>query len=138
LQQPALTVVAAYTPQEIVGGISDDEVLISELLREEAGYDTALIGKWHLGHRATFHPMRHGFGEWFGAPNCHFRFGNGSGQPNIPVYRNEKMVGRQVVWTQLPKSGENVDNFDLKIQHFSFQKLIIFEENRQFCHKNRR
>jgi len=83
----------AYTPQEIVGGIPDDEILISELLKD-GNYDTKLIGKWHLGHRAPFHPMRHGFNEWFGAPNCHFHFGNLSAEPNIPVYKNKEMIGR--------------------------------------------
>ena len=31
-----------------------------------AGYDTALIGKWHLGWRPEFNPTRHGFQEFFG------------------------------------------------------------------------
>ena len=82
----------AYTPQNIVGGIRDSELLISEALKE-SGYSTKLIGKWHLGHRAKYHPLRHGFEEWFGAPNCHFRY-NGKSSPNIPVYRDAEMVGR--------------------------------------------
>jgi N-acetylgalactosamine-6-sulfatase len=53
-----------------------------------------LIGKWHLGHRAPFLPLKHGFNKWFGAPDCHFHYGTGTGSPNIPVYRNEKMIGR--------------------------------------------
>ncbi len=80
----------AYTPQEIMGGISGDEVLLPEILKK-AGYRTKLVGKWHLGHRPQFHPLKHGFDEWFGAPNCHFKYPNG---PNIPIYNNNKMVGR--------------------------------------------
>jgi arylsulfatase A-like enzyme len=30
------------------------------------GYATALVGKWHLGGTAEFHPMRRGFDEFFG------------------------------------------------------------------------
>ena len=37
--------------------------------------------------------FQHGFDEWFGAPNCHFKYGKKRG-PNIPVYNNEKMIGR--------------------------------------------
>jgi arylsulfatase A-like enzyme len=32
-----------------------------------AGYHTALIGKWHLGWRPEFHPLEHGFDEFFGS-----------------------------------------------------------------------
>jgi arylsulfatase A-like enzyme len=30
------------------------------------GYTTTLIGKWHLGGTASYHPQRHGFDEFFG------------------------------------------------------------------------
>ena len=33
---------------------------------QNAGYATALIGKWHLGGTAKFHPQRTGFDEFFG------------------------------------------------------------------------
>jgi len=36
---------AAYTPQDIVGGIPESEVLLPELLRRE-GYRSKIIGKW--------------------------------------------------------------------------------------------
>ena len=32
----------------------------------DAGYATGLIGKWHLGGTARYHPMRRGFDEFFG------------------------------------------------------------------------
>ena len=33
--------------------------------------------------------------EWFGAPNCHFKYEvSWRYGPNIPVYNNEEMVGR--------------------------------------------
>jgi arylsulfatase A-like enzyme len=35
-------------------------------LLKDAGYETALIGKWHLGLAPEFHPLRHGYDEFFG------------------------------------------------------------------------
>ena len=46
-------------------GLPAAEVTMAEAL-QNAGYTTGLIGKWHLGGTADFHPMRHGFDEFFG------------------------------------------------------------------------
>lgn len=47
-------------------GLPVEERTLADRLRDEAGYATALIGKWHLGGTAPFHPMRRGFDEFFG------------------------------------------------------------------------
>ncbi|CAF99713.1 unnamed protein product, partial [Tetraodon nigroviridis] len=83
----------AYTPQEIVGGISKDEILLPQMLKKR-GYISKIVGKWHLGHRPQYLPLEHGFDEWLGAPNCHFGPYNNSVKPNIPVYNNSEMLGR--------------------------------------------
>ncbi|XP_069135168.1 N-acetylgalactosamine-6-sulfatase-like [Argopecten irradians] len=83
----------SYTPQIIMGGIPDSEILLPELLGQ-AGYRNKIVGKWHLGHRPQYHPLKHGFHEWFGAPNCHFGPYDDINTPNIPVYRDSEMAGR--------------------------------------------
>ncbi|MBJ07162.1 MAG: N-acetylgalactosamine-4-sulfatase [Verrucomicrobiaceae bacterium] len=51
--------------EEAVFGLPPKEVTIAEALHD-AGYTTALIGKWHQGGTARYHPFRHGFDEFFG------------------------------------------------------------------------
>uniref|UniRef100_A0A672GC31 Sulfatase N-terminal domain-containing protein n=1 Tax=Salarias fasciatus TaxID=181472 RepID=A0A672GC31_SALFA len=97
----------AYTPQEIVGGISKDEILLPAMLKKN-GYVSKIVGKWHLGHRPAYLPLENGFDEWFGAPNCHFGPYNSSITPNIPVYNNSEMLGRY--YEEFPinvKTGES-------------------------------
>ena len=46
-------------------GMPASEVTLAELLKS-AGYDTAMVGKWHMGHRRASCPREHGFDEYFG------------------------------------------------------------------------
>src|SRR6185503_14353090 len=51
-------------------GITQWEITIAELLRD-AGYATALFGKWHLGGTRWNEgrtPVDQGFDEWYGIP----------------------------------------------------------------------
>ncbi|MGT2493349.1 sulfatase-like hydrolase/transferase [Cupriavidus basilensis] len=48
-------------------GFPDREVTVASLLRD-AGYATALLGKWHLGDAPRAYPTRHGFDTWWGMP----------------------------------------------------------------------
>ncbi|MBV9958550.1 MAG: sulfatase-like hydrolase/transferase [Acidobacteria bacterium] len=46
-------------------GLSPEHPTIASLLRQN-GYQTALVGKWHLGYLPTFGPIQSGFEEFFG------------------------------------------------------------------------
>ena len=47
-------------------GLPPEHPTLASLLRD-AGYATALIGKWHLGPPPLFGPLKSGYGEFFGA-----------------------------------------------------------------------
>lgn len=48
-------------------GMPVEENTIADLLKT-AGYTTAIVGKWHLGHMERFLPLQRGFDEYFGIP----------------------------------------------------------------------
>jgi arylsulfatase A-like enzyme len=76
-------------------GLEPGQPTIGSLLKQ-SGYDTALIGKWHLGFRLEWGPNAHGFDEFFGilsGAGDYFLHKNGLGQPDLyenltPVERN--------------------------------------------------
>ena len=48
-------------------GLAADEYLLPQLLKDN-GYETALVGKWHLGHGKTeYWPRQRGFDHFYGA-----------------------------------------------------------------------
>ena len=59
----ALQSVPAGLPQ----GIHPWEITLPQVLKQ-AGYDTAMFGKWHLGDRPGRYPNDRGFDEWYGIP----------------------------------------------------------------------
>ncbi len=75
-------------------GLNPKEVTIAEVLKQ-AGYATAIVGKWHLGDQPEFLPTKQGFDEYFGIP-----YSNDMGQtdrptkhyPPLPLLRNETVI----------------------------------------------
>jgi len=53
------------TPRDRDKGLPPEHPTVASLLHAN-GYDTGLIGKWHLGWRPEFGPNRHGYDEFFG------------------------------------------------------------------------
>ncbi|MDB2681985.1 sulfatase [Opitutales bacterium] len=48
-------------------GLDPAEVTIAETLKQ-AGYVTACVGKWHLGHQSQYLPTNQGFDSYYGIP----------------------------------------------------------------------
>ncbi len=81
-----------WIPAGHVTHLRNEETTVAELLRD-AGYDTAVVGKWHLNGRfneaGTPQPDDHGFNHWFATQN------NASPRHEDPVnfVRNGTPVG---------------------------------------------
>ena len=75
----------------------------------DAGYQTALFGKWHLGSAPDFTPNAHGFDEFVGHHAwtiSYYSHVNVQGQPGL--YENDKVVEREGYLTDL-LTNEAVD-----------------------------
>ncbi len=76
-------------------GVADSEWLLPEMFKQR-GYATAGFGKWHLGTRPVFHPMRHGFDEWMGIPysndNSKYHPTLAQQMPPLPLYDGERVA----------------------------------------------
>jgi len=88
------------------GGLPDAEITLAEVLRG-AGYATACVGKWHLGHLPQYLPTRQGFDSYFGIPYSNDMDRVADSPPgreafwapksmywNVPLMRNDKIVER--------------------------------------------
>lgn len=49
------------------GGLPEREITVAEQVKK-AGYATAMVGKWHLGHLEEHLPTNHGFDSYYGIP----------------------------------------------------------------------
>lgn len=82
-----------------VGSLPQSEATIGDLLRP-AGYASALIGKWHLGHVDALPTMR-GFDTFYGIPYAHDEGYPGSSPadtvfPPVPLYRGTELIEQPV------------------------------------------
>ncbi len=90
---------AVLFPSSKKGMTPKYDVCIASMLKE-VGYNTAAIGKWHLGHLPRFLPTNNGFDSYFGIPypNDHGPerlAGTGSdGRPAIALVRDLETVNR--------------------------------------------
>lgn len=75
-------------------GLSPDHPTIASLLKGN-GYETALVGKWHLGYPSRFGPIQSGFDHFFGIMSGgvdYFTHKDGVGEPDL--YENKVPVER--------------------------------------------
>jgi arylsulfatase A-like enzyme len=83
-------------PGQGLAGLAPWEYTIAELL-SDAGYATALYGKWHLGNTQGRMPSDQGFDEWWGTPNTwdeaiytSFPLFKESGEPTPMLWEGKK------------------------------------------------
>jgi len=113
-------------------GLEPGPPTIASLLKQ-SGYDTALIGKWHLGSRPEWGPNAHGFNEFFGilaGAGDYFLHKNGLGQPDLyenltPVARNgyltDLLTERAISYVKKPRSAPFFLSLHYTAPHWPWQ-----------------
>lgn len=89
--------------------LAHEETTLAEALGE-AGYATALFGKWHLGSRTEWSPLRSGFDEFFGLLHS-------NDMTPLELYRGEQIIEDPVDQTTLT-------------ERYTHEAVRFMEENR--------
>ncbi|TAK49060.1 MAG: sulfatase [Xanthobacteraceae bacterium] len=88
-------------PAGMTYGLPRDEWLLSQALKE-AGYTTAIFGKWHLGHASRdFWPMQRGFDYQYGAQVGEIDYFTHSTGGKMDWFRNNKPLREEGYVTTL-------------------------------------
>lgn len=127
------SIVTGLWPRRTGDLLKTNMVTLGEVM-QDAGYATALSGKWHLGHGETTHPYNRGFQEFYGLLDGCCNFFNPS-QPD-PEYKGGKtrVFGHndQGV-TSFPSDYYSTDAFtDHAIE--TITKVVKEDPNRPFFH----
>jgi arylsulfatase len=107
-------------PGEGKAGLAPWEYTIAELL-SDAGYATALYGKWHVGDTQGRLPNDQGFDEWWGIMNT----SDEAGYSAWPLFK-ESGIPEPMIWEG--KKGEPskpVMPFDLKVRPLMDGNYVI-------------
>ena len=91
----------AVIPSASKYGLSTDEWLLPQALKE-VGYQTAIIGKWHLGHGdRKYWPRQRGFDYQYGPVLGEIDYFTHSAHGKTDWYRDNQLVKEQGYATQL-------------------------------------
>jgi arylsulfatase A-like enzyme len=92
-------------PANPIAGIPLEEENMAEVLRK-VGYNSAIIGKWHMGSHPVHHPLNRGFDHFFG-----FLSGGHNYYPDQLTLNSLEEVSRKWEWyrTRIMRDHERID-----------------------------
>lgn len=116
-----------YREDDLEIGIDAETDLLPDLLRA-AGYQTGLIGKWHLGAGPPFRPTRRGFDEFYGflgGGHDYFRFVPGGKNYDSPLWRDGAPTDDPVTYLTDDLTAE-AEAFLERHSHHPFCLMVMY------------
>jgi arylsulfatase A len=122
----------ALLPSDVNQGLLPKYATLPRLLKN-AGYKTAIHGKWHLGREPQFNPIHHGFDEYFGLRGGNVdmyskedRFKNydlyeGTAEARQPGYLTELLAARGEKFIEANKANPFFLYVPFNAVHWPFQ-----------------
>ena len=107
-------------PGQGPSGLAPWEYTIAELL-SDAGYATALYGKWHLGEVQGRMPNDQGFGEWWGILNSW----DEAGYTSYPLFKESGMKPPMIWEGKKGQPSTPAMPLDLNVRPIVDEKYII-------------
>ena len=98
-------------------GLPPEHPTLPSLLRD-AGYRTALMGKWHLGYPPAFGPLRSGYDEFFGPMSGgvdYFTHCSSTGQHDLYLGDAEQQVRHGLGVGVVQRGGRLIGNHQLRV-----------------------
>ncbi|MBN2658541.1 MAG: sulfatase-like hydrolase/transferase [Spirochaetales bacterium] len=114
-------------------GVPHSEVLLPEILGE-AGYGTALIGKWHLGYGAEQYPTMRGFDHFFGFLEA-FSYPDDPGKEDVVSYRHD-LFWEKHIWSRKRKGPSAIECNGTVIQEDRHLTDAFTEESIDFIDRH--
>jgi arylsulfatase A-like enzyme len=131
---PARTRAGLFEPLTTTNdGLLPEPKTLARLIRD-AGYETGLIGKWHLGILPEYHPLRHGYDDFYGflgaaadyashkdTETHEVLFQDGDRTVTTPGYLTDLFTDRAVAFIQKKRTRPFFLNLEYNAPHWPWQ-----------------
>ncbi len=116
-------------------GLPPNQTTAAQLLRN-AGYATALIGKWHLGEHATQSPKHFGFDYFYGFKEAYTLYADPSDQAIVNYTHPE--VADEVIWKKGRTGSSAIVRNEVPIQEAKYLTFAMAREASKFITEHRK
>lgn len=120
--------------KESLKGLPPSEITISELLKSN-GYQTAWIGKWHLGYKEPLLPQNFGFDYRYGCYEAYTLFADPKDKNIVNARINE--FTDKVIWKGARKGACAIRENETIIDEKEYITYAFFNKAQQFIAQNK-